>query len=1820
MSDDGAGIVIAGMACRYPDADDPQALMRNTVDGRLSFRPIPPERLALDDYAACLVGEADSIVSVPAGLLTDWRFDAARFRVPRATVESSDLAHWLALEVAADAIDDAGGRAALDPERTAVIVANTLTGEFSRAALLRMRWPWLDRQLARALNGAGVDSEAAAAARGAFRGRVRGAFPAPDEESLAGGLANTIAGRIANHFDLHGGAWAVDGACASSLVAVATAGDLIAAGRASAVVVAAVDLSLDPFELVGFSRNGALARGRMRVFDARAEGFWPGEGAGALVLVAAPAARRKGLPDRARLAGWGIASDGSGGLTRPDASGQHRALVRAYAAAGIDPSELGYIEAHGTGTAVGDPTEVRALARLVGDGRPSPLALGSIKANIGHTKAAAGLAGLIRATVAMIDGIVPPHAGCEQLHPVFAETGNRLRVPDAAEAWRAGARRVAGISSFGFGGVNAHAVVTAPGRRPARSIPAAPPTRNGDLFLFRGADAAANRASLSALAARASRLSFAELGDAARAGAAALGEGPLRLAFVASTPAELVRRIAAAEAALDGAAPDGIRLARVDRAPRIGLVFPGQGAPVRPDGGAWARRFPGRYPPLALLGDPLRTDNAQPAIARAALAGLDLLARLGVGADAAIGHSVGELAALTWAGAIDPAGLLSIVRERGRIMATQEAGAMLRLDCDPAAAAWLGRGLPAVAACLNAAAETIMAGPFPAIDELEARAIAAGIASLRLAVSHAFHSPMMSPTRAPFAAALGGLEVKPPDRPVVSTVTGKWLAAGVDLRALLIDQLTRPVLFAEAAGRLAERVDAMVEVGPAAGFARLLSGFGKAVVSLDVFGEDFPATLDALASLFALGVDLDPSTLTEGPSIRPLPAAPPVLLASPCGLSGDAAAPLCAAPAETPADPTPGTAPMVGPLDLLIAMVAEETGLAAAALSPDDRFLQDLHLNSLAVSRLVARLAGALGRRAPGPPTAFAEARLRDVADALEEAEAIGAADAARRVAGVARWVRRFRVSTAALEERPQTSLRWHRCPLGSPSHAAADGLAIELGGWDAARQAAPLLRLCQEAVGRYAHLAIRHDGAPLSGFARSIAAERLFDSVRLIHQECGDAPLSRAVSGFEEIVPDSNGRAAMPLLELAAETATARPHETGTILVTGGAHGIAAECAIRIAAVHRRPVILAGRRPPGDERVAATIARIAAGGGRACYVQADVTDAAALARGVAEAAAELGDVALLIHAAGINEPAPFARIDALLLGRTLGPKAAGLLAAVDACGDSVRRVVAFGSIIARLGLSGEAHYALANAEQTRLLGEIAARRPALSALSIEWSVWAGVGMGERLGAIDRLAADGVDAISLDQALAEFEALALSDAEGALVVTSRYGSNAPAAAPEPLRFVDRQLLHTPGVELVAATEIAMGRDPYLLDHRISGGALMPGVMLIEGMAQAALALTGARPSRFDNVRFAEPLHVGSGRVPIRIGALREAGGTVRTEIRSDQNGFADPVAEAGVRFGTGRRPAAPPPVPATVDAAPLYGPLFFHGPRFQRIAGLGALSSRKLAAAFAPVGRTDWFGSFEPQTLVTGYPDFRDAALHVLQCCVPHRRVVPESTARVELYPGGPPVRVHASEVRCGDGEYVFDILLVDAAGAVVERWREAAFRAIEAIDIVPVLAAVPQLATAWLERRARETTGDETLVLALVDDAAGTRENRRDRAAAALGLPAAPARRGDGRPARAAYGRCVSFAHAGGVTLAVSSARAVGCDIEKAAAFAADELALAWTAGEALRKIGSTADVVAREPGLFTGDDREQIAAFGPMPTAGAGMVVVAVGTAPPP
>ena len=417
-------IAIVGMACRYAEARSPRQLWENVLAQRRSFRRLPRTRLNLADYSADEQQE-DRIAPIMAAVLDDYEFDSSRFHISHDVFLATDLSHWLALDVAEQALLDAKLLDARPEqrERTSVYVGNSLTGEFSRANLMRLRWPYVRRVLGVALQGsARLEQGDIEELIARIETLYKAPFPATNEESLAGGLSNTIAGRICNYFDFKGGGYTVDGACASSMLAIATACSALRSGDVDFAIAGGVDLSLDPFELAGFSNLGALATEKMRVFDAGSSGFWPGEGCGMVVLMRHEDALAQGHAPYALIRGWGVSSDGHGGLTRPEVSGQLLALHRAYERSGYGIESVAYFEGHGTGTSIGDATELQALARARNDpsSESRPAAIGSIKANIGHTKAAAGVAGLIKAAMAVHTKVLPPTTGCDEPHPELA--------------------------------------------------------------------------------------------------------------------------------------------------------------------------------------------------------------------------------------------------------------------------------------------------------------------------------------------------------------------------------------------------------------------------------------------------------------------------------------------------------------------------------------------------------------------------------------------------------------------------------------------------------------------------------------------------------------------------------------------------------------------------------------------------------------------------------------------------------------------------------------------------------------------------------------------------------------------------------------------------------------------------------------------------------------------------------------------------------------------------------------------------------------------------------------------------------------------------------------------------------------------------------------------------------------------------------------------------------------------------------------------------------------------------------------------------------
>src|SRR5947207_1055234 len=312
---------------------------------------MPAERLNPADYYSPDPRAPDRTYAMTAAVIEDYEFDRVKYRVSGASYRSADLAHWLALDIAAQALADAGfaGGEGLPRRSTGVYVGNTLTGEFSRAAVMRLRWRYVRRVVGAALADRGLSDEERDALLREIETGFKRPFPEVGEETLAGGLSNTIAGRISNHFDLHGGGYTVDGACASSLLAVSTACSALVAGDCEIALAGGVDLSLDPFEIVGFAKTGALAPEKMRVYDVRSAGFWPGEGCGFAVLMRHDDALAAGRRVYAVIRGWGISSDGAAGTTRPEVEGQLMALSRAYKRAVFGPDSVAYYEGHGTG-------------------------------------------------------------------------------------------------------------------------------------------------------------------------------------------------------------------------------------------------------------------------------------------------------------------------------------------------------------------------------------------------------------------------------------------------------------------------------------------------------------------------------------------------------------------------------------------------------------------------------------------------------------------------------------------------------------------------------------------------------------------------------------------------------------------------------------------------------------------------------------------------------------------------------------------------------------------------------------------------------------------------------------------------------------------------------------------------------------------------------------------------------------------------------------------------------------------------------------------------------------------------------------------------------------------------------------------------------------------------------------------------------------------------------------------------------------------------------------------------------------------------------
>ena len=860
-------IAIIGIGCRFPGASGPQAFWQLLRDGVDAIREVPADRFILRDFY-------DPDPATPGKMTTRWggflehvdQFDPHFFGISPREAARMDPQQRLLLEVAWEALQDAGQMA----ER----LAGTQAGVFI-----------------------GISNN--------DYGRIQ--FSDPHRIDAYAGTGNALsiaANRISYLFDFRGPSIAIDTACSSSLVAVHLACRSLWNGESNLALAGGVNLILSPAITINFSKAGVMAPdGRCKAFDARANGYVRSEGAGVIVLKPLSRALADGDPIYAVIRGSAVNQDGrSNGLMAPNPLAQEAVLREAYRRAGVSPGDVQYVEAHGTGTLLGDPIEVKALGAVLGIDRPtrSFCALGSVKTNIGHLEAAAGVAGLIKVALALKYREIPPVLHFKEANPHIPFDQLPLRVQTVLGPWPAHqGPALAGVSSFGFGGTNAHVVL----EEAPQSCSAVSGSASGiDSHKIRDAKSAhllplsarspealqsLARAYQNLLASPESALS---IHDICYTAGVRRSHHDYRLAVTGNSREQLADRL---QAFLQGEGRPGLSSGRKDsgRSSKIVFVFPGQGSqwfgmgrslleqePVFREVVERCDRAMRPYGDWSLLGELTVTDAAQsrlnevdivqPALFAIQVALAALWRSWGIEPQAVVGHSMGEIAAACIAGALSLEDAARVICHRSRLVTRaigQGAMAAVELSMEKARGVLAGYEDRVSIAASNSPTSTVLSGDPAALeailDQLRCKDIFCGMVK----VDFASHSPQMDPLRADLLHALEGLEPRLASLPIYSTVTG-IATDGPEFKALYwARNLREPVLFSAAVQRLLQDgYGAFLEISPhpilLSAIQQGLNHFGQqgaVLQSIRREEEERAVMLGSLGALYSQGYLVD---------------------------------------------------------------------------------------------------------------------------------------------------------------------------------------------------------------------------------------------------------------------------------------------------------------------------------------------------------------------------------------------------------------------------------------------------------------------------------------------------------------------------------------------------------------------------------------------------------------------------------------------------------------------------------------------------------------------------------------------------------------------------------------------------------------------------------------------------------------------------------------------------------------------------------------------------------------------------------------------------
>ncbi|MDX8036715.1 SDR family oxidoreductase [Lentzea sp. BCCO 10_0856] len=835
-------IAIVGLGGLFAGSRDISAFWRNVLAGNDCLTEVPESHWRVEDFLDRDPAAPDKTYSVRGGFVPEVRFDPTEFGMPPNLMEVTDIVQLLSLTVARDTLSDAGapGSSWYTPERTGAVFGMTGTGTLQHSLSARLHTPVL-RQV---LHHSGLSTQDA----DDVVDRFSRAFAPWEENAFPGLLSNVVAGRVANRFDLGALNCTVDAACGSSLAAVNVAVSELQSGRADLMLTGGCDIENTIFMYMCFAKTTVLSRGdHIRPFDAASDGTLIGEGIGMLALKRLADAERDGDRVYAVLRGIGSSSDGrSKSIYSPNAEGQIRALHRAHTDAGVEPETIGLVECHGTGTPTGDRTELEALSQVLSGADRGSVAVGSVKSQIGHTKGAAGAAGLIKTALALHQKVLPPTINVDTPAAVFADSPlyvNSTTRPWIVEPHRP--RRRAGVSAFGFGGTNFHCVVEEADAPQTEVLHPATEVR-----IWHAPDAAA----------------LAQLLTNEPATGTPIPAEHARVALLARTDedferlrTEVLQRLCTDPDSfeIDGSA----YYRRRAITGRVAAVFAGQGSQylgmgsaaalsvpaVREAFDAAALAFPGS-PPLGQVVFPppvfsdeeraaqenllRRTDFAQPAITALAAGQFAYLRGLGFMPDGAVGHSLGELGALWAAGSLSTDELFRLTAARGAAMAgdAAEPSAMAAVYASERDVEGLIANEPDLWICnVNGPQQVVVGGGEKSITRLVKALQMTGPRISRLPVAAAFHTRYVEHALVPFRKAVDQIVVKAPAVPVYANTRGAEYGTDTAANAnVLAQQLREPVHFAPQIEQMyADGFRVFVELGP----RQVLSGLIRRILA-----------------------------------------------------------------------------------------------------------------------------------------------------------------------------------------------------------------------------------------------------------------------------------------------------------------------------------------------------------------------------------------------------------------------------------------------------------------------------------------------------------------------------------------------------------------------------------------------------------------------------------------------------------------------------------------------------------------------------------------------------------------------------------------------------------------------------------------------------------------------------------------------------------------------------------------------------------------------------------------------------------------------------